>query len=376
MPKLRASLVLDDAARKELAKISVSRTVPRRSVERAKALLAYAEGNSVPAVAQDLGKRRNVVGRWVDRALQVGPLAALVDAQRAGRPRCIPDDAKKWITSLACRKPTDLGYSYELWTHRLLTKHVQAHCVEAGHPSLANFTRGAVGRVLLENDLRPHKIKYYLERRDPEFERKMVEVLMVYKDVAIRQENGNVEVDDEVVVSYDEKPGMQALSTTAPDLPPEPGEHPTVSRDYEYRRHGTLTLMAAINLVTGVVTGQVVERHRSREFIAFLNLLLATYPKAKKIRVILDNHSAHISKETLAFLATVPNKFEFIFTPKHGSWLNVIESFFGKMARTMLRGIRVRSKPELKERILRFLDEVNANPTPIHWKYGMEELDA
>lgn len=374
MPKLQGKLTLTAETRKQLVAEAASRTAPHRRVLRARVFLAYADGKRIGTIATEVGKDRTIVGRWVSRALQVGPLAALVDAQRPGRPRSIPDDAKQWIVSLACQKPKDCGHPHELWTLSLLTQHVRAHCVAAGHPTLAAFSKGAVGRVLTEHDVRPHKLTYYLERRDPEFERKMVEVLLVYKEVALMRESGTL-TDELAIVSYDEKPGIQAIANTAPDLPPVPGKHSTVARDYEYVRHGTVTLMAAINLVTGVVTGQVVDRHRSCEFIAFLKLLLATYPNSKKIRVVLDNHSAHTSKETRAFLATVPDRFEFIFTPKHGSWLNLIESFFGKMANSFLRGIRVRSKAELKERINAFLAHVNADPVPYHWKYGMEELD-
>jgi transposase len=178
------------------------------------------------------------------------------------------------------------------------------------------------------------------------------------------------------VLSYDEKPGIQALSHTAPDLPPVPGEHKTVGRDYEYVRHGTLSLLAGIDLLSGEVLGIVRDRHRSAEFMEFLNVVDARYgdDPNTRIRIILDNHSSHISKETRAYLSTKPNRFEFVFTPKHGSWLNLVESFFSKMTRTMLRGIRVNSKEELAERIERFLDEVNRSPVVFKWKYQPEEI--
>ncbi len=118
----------------------------------------------------------------------------------------------------------------------------------------------------------------------------------------------------------------------------------------------------------------VADRHRSKEFISFLKILDIQYPPEVKLRLILDNHSAHISKETRAYLSTVPNRYEFVFTPKHGSWLNLVESFFGKMARTMLRGIRVASKAELKERIEKYLTEVNETPVVFRWKYGLESI--
>ena len=197
---------------------------------------------------------------------------------------------------------------------------------------------------------------------------------MVYREVHLWQEKGSNDPLPVYTVSVDEKPGIQAIENTAPDLPPSAGQHATWSRDYEYVRHGTVTLMAGIDLFTGEVHGQVVDRHRSREFIDFLRLLDKRYPTTAKIRVVLDNHSAHISEETRAFLATMPNRFEFIFTPKHGSWLNLIESFFGKMANTMLRGIRVASKAELKERIKKFLVEVNSAPVIYRWTYEPESL--
>ena len=117
----------------------------------------------------------------------------------------------------------------------------------------------------------------------------------------------------------------------------------------------------------------VVDRHRSREFVEFLKQIDAHYPAEMKIRMVLDNHSAHISKETRQYLSTVPNRFEFTFTPKHGSWLNLVESFFGKLARTLLRGIRVKSKEELIERIQRYIDRLNEEPVIYRWTYKLDE---
>jgi transposase len=176
------------------------------------------------------------------------------------------------------------------------------------------------------------------------------------------------------VLSYDEKPGIQVLENTAPDLPPRPGLHPTISRDHEYIRHGTLSLLAGIDLLTGHVHGMVADRHRSREFVEFLQQVNRFYPASATIRIILDNHSAHLSKETRAYLATVPNRFDFVFTPKHGSWLNLVESFFAKLAKTLLRGIRGSSKEELRERIERHLQELNEDPVVMKWTYGLETI--
>src|SRR5450756_2415244 len=163
-------------------------------------------------------------------------------------------------------------------------------------------------------------------------------------------------------VSVDEKPGVQALGLSAPDLPPVPGVARTIGRDYEYVRHGTVSILAGIDLHSGHIFGNVEDRHRSVEFIALLKRLDAYYPAEAIIRVVLDNHSAHISKETMAYLSTRPGRFEYVHTPKHGSWLNLIECAFSKMARTFLRHIRVASVDELKTRILQGIDEINAAP--------------
>ncbi|MCP4902218.1 MAG: IS630 family transposase, partial [bacterium] len=239
----------------------------------------------------------------------------------------------------------------------------------------ARLSRGTVSKILNRNDLRPHKVRYYLERRDPEFDRKMVEVLHVYREAeVIREQGGDPAASTTAYLSYDEKPGIQALGTTSEDLPPVPGAFDRIYRDFEYVRHGTLSLLAGIDLLTGHIHGLVAPRHRSREFIEFLKLVHEYYPDHCRIRVVLDNHSAHISKETRAYLKTVPNRFEFIFTPKHGSWLNLIECFFARMAKTVLRGIRVASKEELAGRIRLFLREVNQTPVQYRWKYGLDEL--
>ena len=176
------------------------------------------------------------------------------------------------------------------------------------------------------------------------------------------------------IVSYDEKPGIQAIATTAPDRPPLPGTSPTVMRDHEYKRHGTLTLMAGIDLLTGHVHALVKDRHRSREFIEFLKLLDAAYPADTAIEVILDNHSAHVSRETTSWLAAQPiGRFAFTFTPTHGSWLNIIEGFFSKLARSVLRHIRVNSKDELKQRLMAFINDVNRDPVVHTWRYKIDD---
>jgi transposase len=343
-------------------------------VQRALILLRYHAGETVSVIARSLGTNRPLVERCVGKALDSGVTQALADMPGRGRRKVMTAEARAWVTALACQRPKDLGYAQELWTTRLLAKHVQKHCEVAGHPSLMKLGRGTVSKILSANKVQPHKIQYYLERRDPDFDPKMVQVLHVYREVEVWREKGARPPDLVAVLSYGEKPGIQAIENTAPDLPPVPGKHSAVGRDHEYIRHGTLSLLAGIDLLSGEVLGLVRERHRSVEFIEFLRLADAHYPPGPRIRIVLDNHSAHIGKETRAFLATLPNRFEFTFTPKHGSWLNLVESFFGKMAKTLLRGIRVASADELKSRIELYLAEVNETPVVFRWKYKLETL--
>jgi transposase len=369
-PNKMPELILADEERAELEELSRSRVEAIRSVERARILLGYSRGETISGIASQMGTNRPKIQRTISKALSLGVHAALKDLPTRGRRARISEEAKSWVVSLACDKPVNLGYAQELWTMQLLAIHVRKHCKEAGHPALIRVSKGTIAKILKKNKLRPHKIRYYVERRDPEFEIKMIPVLHVYKEVEMLRAKGEA---DFVAISYDEKPGIQAIERTSADRSPVAGRYPSNTRDYEYIRHGTVSFMAGINLFSGEVYAQVVNRHRSREFIDFLKILDGTIPKEKTVRIILDNHSIHISKETRQYLKSVPGRFDFTFTPKHGSWLNLIECFFSKMARTLLRGIRVKSKEELKKRILLWVEEINQVPVPFRWTYTAED---
>ena len=371
-------LTIGDEDLSRLTAIARSRTEPASRVERARMLLAYREDPSFFAVGRAFGVHHQTVQRCVERAVAYGPLTALDDRPRPGKEPTITAEAKAWLVDLACRKAKELGYPHELWSTRLLARHAREHGPAAGHDCLASLAQGTVCKILNKQEVKPHKVRYYLERRDAEFENKMAEVLCVYREVAILKKKAAAASKKPTkavaIVSYDEKPGIQAIATTAPDLPPKPGVHATFARDYEYKRHGTLSLLAGIDLLTGQVHALVKDRHRSREFVEFLKLLGAAYPAHTAIKLILDNHSAHISKETKAWLAAQPaGRFEFTFTPKHGSWLNLIEGFFSKLARSVLRHIRVASKQELKERILAAIEHFNQNPMVHTWSYKLDK---
>jgi transposase len=371
-------LSLTDADTAKLTSIALSRSEPAGRVERARILLAYREDPSFFAVGQALGLHHQTVQRCVERAVAESPMAALDDRPRGGREPTITIEAKAWLVDLACRKAKEFGYPHELWTTRLLASHAREHGPAAGHASLAKVVQGTVCKLLDQEDVKPHKVRYYLERRDPEFAAKMAEVLCVYRQVKILKTAAarakTKPCDAVAIVSYDEKPGIQAIATTAPDLPPVPGAHATFAREHEYQRHGTVSLLAGIDLLSGKVHALVKDRHRSREFIEFLKLLDAAYPARTAIKLILDNHSAHISRETKAWLAGQPgHRFEFTFTPKHGSWLNLVEGFFSKLARSVLRHIRVASKQELKDRLMAAMDHFNQHPVVHTWTYQLDK---
>lgn len=365
----RAVLVLTVEQRAMLTELAGSRTAPIREVERGKILLGYADGASISELMRRVGVGRPMIYKCIDKALAAGVSAGLKDVYHRPHDPEITDEAKAWVVSIACTKPRDHGLAAELWSISALARFVCEGAEVAGHPRLAHAGKSTVWRILNENDIKPHKIRYYLERRDPEFDRKMQEVLLVYRDVSIYADGAvhDGRPNPVYTVSVDEKPGVQALGLMAPDLPPVPGKAATVGRDYEYIRHGTVSILAGIDLHSGHIFARTEDRHRSVEFIALLKDIDAYYPPQAIIRVVLDNHSAHISKETMAFLATRPGRFEYVHTPKHGSWLNLIECAFSKMARTFLRHIRVASLDELKARIRSGVDEMNQLPVVFRW---------
>jgi transposase len=366
----RSKLALSNEDRSELEQLARSRVAPRRETQRSTILLAYYAGENIASISRRVGMTRLSVSKWVAKALAVGPMAALKDNYHRPKEPVIGDDAKAWVVHVACSKPKDLGYAAEVWTRQALAKHIREHAREAGFPALARAVKATVHRILAEQPLHPEKVKYYLERRDPDFEAGLRKVLIVYQDVALQNAKraAGEATSGILTVSVDEKPGVQAIANTAPDLPPVPGKHAQISRDHEYERLGTCSILAALDLQDGHITARVEDRHRSIEFIGLLSDLDAHYPPECTIRVILDNHSAHISKETQAFLSQHPNRFQYVLTPKHGSWLNIVETLFGKMARSFLRHIRVQSLDELKARILKGIAEINAAPVVHRWK--------
>ncbi len=365
----KAKLILDEKQKEQLKTISQSRKAPIREVQRANILLRYSEDIPVTDIEKMVQVSRPTIYKWVEKALAMGTEECLKDKYHRPREPVITEEAKAWVINLACKKPTDFGYAAEMWTRSALSDHVKKYAPEAGYDCLKKAAKSTIQRILDEHPIRPHKVAYYLERRDPDFERKMADVLCVYKEVNLQNETSALgEVSSIITVSVDEKPGVQAIKNIAPDIMPDPEKQSRVIRDYEYKRLGTLSILAALDLHDGHVIAQVHDRHRSSEFISLLKEMDAYYPAESIIRIVLDNHSAHISKETMKYLATRPGRFLYVHTPKHGSWLNLVETLFGKMARTFLKHIRVNSKQELKKRITLGIEEINDAPVVHRWK--------
>ena len=380
MGRKASTIILNSEDRAYLETQTKARTIQAQTVERARILLLKADGFSIDAIADKTDLNRKSVMLCINKYIEGGVENALFDAPGRGRNAEITDDEKAWIINVACQKPVDLGYSAEVWSRALLTKHINRFAEESGHIRLATISQSKVRTILEEADIKPNKIKYYCENRDSDFDQKMHNVLLVYKQLSMQfDENGKLlpfDEDSEIVhvLSYDEKPGIQAIATTSEDLYPDEN-HSTFNRDYEYKRLGTVSLLAGIDLQTGEAIPLVSDTHNSSDYINFLKLLDSKYPKEDKIHLILDNLKVHTSDETRKYLATVPGRFEFVFTPKHGSWLNLIEGFFSKLTRQSLRGIRVKSKEELIARIYKYFDEVNESPVVYHWKNKLDEIN-
>jgi len=372
-----SKLEIEASDRGYLESLIRSRTEQAQIVQRAKILLLKAEGMAVDAIADKVDLNRKSVMLCISKYKDGGVENALFDAPGRGRNPEITDEEKAWIINIACQRPWDLGCPAETWTYTKLAEYINENAESAGYIRLTTITRMGIRKILEQAEIKPFRVRYYCENRDPDFEAKMHDVLVVYKQIEMQfDEQGNLLPFVDVktnTISYDEKPGIQAIANTSPDRMPT-ATNGYRQRDYEYKRLGTLSLLAGIDLLTGEAIPLISETHKSADFIEFLKLLDAKYPKGEIIRLILDNHSAHISKETQKFLATKPGRFEFVFTPKHGSWLNLIESFFSKMSRQMLKGIRVSSKEELAERIYMYFNEINDNPVVFRWTYKMKEF--
>lgn len=366
-----------------LEKLAKSGMTPVLTVQRAKILLLKEQGKSSSDIAGELNISRHTVELWVKKYRSRTPKDSLEDllsvSEGRGRKEQITGEARTWLISIACMKPKDLGYAAEVWTTSSLTKHIRTHAREAGYERLCTITESGVYKILAKSNIKPFRIQYYCERRDPDFEQKMHNVLLVYKQLSLQfDQNGKLlpfeEGDIVHVLSYDEKPGIQAIANTADDLMPNESSG-VIKRDYEYRRLGTVSLLAGIDLQTGEAIPLVKDTHNSDDYIEFLKVLDCRYPKEDKIRLVLDNLRVHRSEKVQKYISSVPGRFEFVFTPRHASWLNLVEGFFSKMTKQMLKGIRVGTKDELVSRIYKYFEEINAEPVVYKWSWHLDDID-
>ena len=275
----RTKLKLTKEETEYLIKLSHSRNQPASLVTRAKIVLLSFEGKNDTEISKELRVAYKTVRNRIQRVLDNGVKEGLKDKPGAGKPRTISDESRVWLIKVACTKPKDLGYPHEIWSQRLLARHIRKNCIKEGHPDLSKISQGTISKILNASNIKPHKIRSYTAKVDPYFDIKAKNVLEVYNEAKKLRENSKKKNElDRAIFSCDEKAGIQAIGNKYPDLMPVEGKYPTIARDNEYVRHGTLSLFACINLVSGKISHKVLERNRSREFIEFLSLIESTNP--------------------------------------------------------------------------------------------------
>jgi transposase len=349
MPRLRAAVVvLDDVQRRQLSVWAGSQTSSWRLVVRARIVLAAADGVPNAAIARALQVSTDTVRTWRNRFLLTG-LAGLADRPRPGRPaRYGPDVHLRIVAAVTSQSPQ----ADSTWSHRLLAEHL----AEVG------ISPSQVGRILADLDLKPHRVRGWLTRpADPDFFTKAAEVCNLYLHRPA----------DSVVISVDEKTAIVARSRKHPNRPAAPGR--TARREFEYIRHGTISILAALDVHSGHVLTQTITRNDSATFTAFLTMLDQHLDPRLTIHLVLDNGSSHTSKATKRWLREHP-RFQPHYTPKHASWLNQIELFFSILTRRLLRRGDFNSRQHLTDKIENFVIVYNQTAKPYRWTYDGRPL--
>jgi transposase len=324
--------------RKRLEAIAADRNRQRKHVERARVVLASAHGGSVQHIAEQVGVSRPMVWRWQQRFAEQGVDGLLRDKTRKpGKPPIAADTVAR-VVALTCGDPPGEATH---WTGRAMAR-------------AAGISLTSVQRIWAAHNLQPHRVRTFKRSRDPRFAEKLVDVVGLYVDPP----------DQAVVLSIDEKSQIQALDRTQPGLPIKPGRCGTMTHDY--KRHGTTTLFAALNVLDGPVIGRCMQRHRNEEFIRFLNAIERAVPADKRIEAVVDNYATHKHPKVRDWLARHP-RWTFHFTPTAGSWLNAVETFFSALTRKRIRRGSFHSIVDLQAAIKRYLAEHNAEPKPFVW---------
>jgi transposase len=326
------------ADRQRLAAIVANRNSPQKHVWRARIVLLTADGVGTAEIMRRTGKSKSVVWRWQERFMQAGVDGLLRDKTRPSRKPPLDRAVIAEVIKLTGESPPGEA----------------THWTAAAMAKAAGISVSSVQRIWHAHGLKPHQVRQFKLSDDPAFATKLRDVVGLYVDPP----------DHAVVLSIDEKSQIQALDRTQPGLPMKKGRAGTMTHDY--KRHGTTTLFAALDVLQGKVIGRCMPRHRHQEFIRFLDTIEAKVPKRKAIHAIVDNYATHKHPEVLQWLARHP-RWTFHFTPTSASWLNAVEGFFAKLTRRRLKRGVFRSVAELQAAILRFIDETNHAPKPFVW---------
>jgi transposase len=337
---MRAGIVVNVALadRRQLEAIVANRSAPQKHVWRANIILATADGCGTGEIMRRSGKSKPVVWRWQARFMTEGIAGLTRDKTRKPGKKPLPASTVQHVIDLVLAPPP--GETTH-WTGRMLA-------------TAAGVSLRSVQRILEAHQLAPHHIRTFKLSNDPKFADKLKDIVGLYIDPPAHA----------VVLSVDEKSQIQALDRTQPGLPIKPGRAGTMTHDY--KRHGTTTLFAALNILDGTVIGQNMKRHRHQEFIRFLNAVDAKVPRRKSIHAIVDNYATHKHPNVQKWLTRHP-RWTLHFTPTSASWLNAVEGFFAKLTRRRLKRGVFRSVPDLKAAIDRFVAETNSNPKPFIW---------
>lgn len=340
MAKKAREIVASESELQELMMMARSQKIERRYSDRARIILLSLEGKTLDSIIDEVGLTRNSVNQWRNRFRDSG-LAGLKDAPRSGKPPKFTAEQKALVIKIACEKP-EAGYTS--WSHERIGKKV-------------GISRSWVQQILKQADLKPHKTEYWCGKStDPEFESKMINIVGLYMNPP----------ENAMVICVDEKTQMQALDRTQPELPMKAGlpKRQTAT----YKRHGTVSLIAALAVHTGEITGQTMKSNNADNFLRFLKKLDRTY-RHKTLHVIVDNLSVHKDKTVKAWLAG-KRKIKLHFTPTYSSWLNQIEIWFNMLSKDVLKGGIWTSTEQLAAQIIEYIKTYNkTRAAPFNWTY-------
>ena len=344
---MRTGITIDVTAadRARLEAIAADRNSPQKHVWRARIILLTAASVGTNEIERQAGVDKNSVWRWQERFMSEGVDGLLRDKTRRSRiPPLSPAVASAVVARTQEKPPGETTH----WTAPAMAK-------ETG------ISVSSVQRIWRKHGLQPHRICQFKLSNDKRFAEKLRDVVGLYMDPPAHA----------AVLSFDEKSQIQALDRTQPGLPLKKGRCGTMTHDY--KRNGTTTLFAALNVLDGSVIGNCMQKHRHQEFIRFLNVIEAKVPTGKIVHVILDNYAAHKHPKVIEWLGRHP-RFTFHFTPTSASWLNAVEGFFAILSKRRLKRGVFKSIVDLQAAINRFLAEHNQNPKPFVWTKDPEKI--